>query len=98
MTTIVTSPGFFSERSPNGRSKQRKSRSGDHSSVAPPDPFPNSEVKRARADGSTAKGRVRVGRRQFLTRIVVLTDFGAGFFVFRLETEPFTKIYSRSEI
>ena len=25
---------------------------GDHSAVEPPDPFPNSEVKRSRADGS----------------------------------------------
>ena len=28
---------------------------GDHSGVAPPDPFPNSEVKRTRADGSVAQ-------------------------------------------
>jgi hypothetical protein len=27
---------------------------GDHSVVEPPDPFPNSEVKRNRADGSVA--------------------------------------------
>ena len=28
---------------------------GDHSVVEPPDPFPNSEVKRNRADGSVAQ-------------------------------------------
>jgi hypothetical protein len=28
--------------------------SGDHSAVEPPDPIPNSEVKRSRADGSAA--------------------------------------------
>ena len=27
---------------------------GDHSAVEPPDPIPNSEVKRTRADGSVA--------------------------------------------
>ena len=27
---------------------------GDHSGVVPPDPFPNSEVKRICADGSVA--------------------------------------------
>ena len=38
--------------------------SGDHSAVAPPVPIPNTEVKRCSPDGSTAKGRARVGRRQ----------------------------------
>ena len=28
---------------------------GDHSGVEPPDPIPNSEVKRTRADGSVAQ-------------------------------------------
>ena len=32
--------------------------------VAPPVPIPNTEVKRCSPDGSTAKGRARVGRRQ----------------------------------
>ena len=38
---------------------------GDHSVVEPPDPFPNSEVKRNRADGSVHK-HARVGHRQGL--------------------------------
>jgi hypothetical protein len=38
--------------------------SGDNSAVAPPVPIPNTEVKRCSPDGSTATGRVRVGRRQ----------------------------------
>ena len=39
---------------------------GDHSAVAPPDPIPNSEVKRSRADGSV-QPHARVGHRQGLT-------------------------------
>jgi hypothetical protein len=38
--------------------------SGDHSAVAPPDPMPNSEVKRSCADGSVGSPHVRVGHRQ----------------------------------
>ena len=38
--------------------------SGDHSTVDPPVPIPNTEVKRCSADGSAAIGRVRVGRCQ----------------------------------
>ena len=38
--------------------------SGDHSAVAPPDPMPNSEVKRSSADGSVGSPHVRVGHRQ----------------------------------
>ena len=39
---------------------------GDHSAVEPPDPIPNSEVKRSRADGSVHP-HARVGHRQGLT-------------------------------
>ena len=39
--------------------------SGDHSVVEPPVPIPNTEVKHCSADGSVAKGYVRVGRCQF---------------------------------
>ena len=39
---------------------------GDNSAVAPPDPIPNSEVKRSRADGSVHP-HARVGHRQGLT-------------------------------
>ena len=38
--------------------------SGNHSIVAPPDPIPNSEVKRNRADGSVGSPHVRVGHFQ----------------------------------
>ena len=40
--------------------------SGDHSELAPPDPMPNSEVKRLSADGSVGLPHVRVGHRQNL--------------------------------
>ena len=39
---------------------------GDHSVVDPPDPMPNSEVKRSSADGSVGSPHVRVGHRQAL--------------------------------
>ena len=37
---------------------------GGHSGVEPPDPIPNSEVKRTRADGSVRSPHVRVGHCQ----------------------------------
>ena len=37
---------------------------GDHSGLEPPDPIPNSEVKRISADGSVGSPHVRVGHRQ----------------------------------
>ena len=37
---------------------------GDNSAVVPPDPIPNSEVKRSCADGSVGFPHVRVGHRQ----------------------------------
>ena len=40
--------------------------SGDHSKLEPPGPIPNPEVKRFSADGSGAKGPVRVGRCQVI--------------------------------
>jgi hypothetical protein len=41
---------------------------GDNSEVEPPDPFPNSEVKRLSADGSVGSPHVRVGHRQAFIR------------------------------
>ena len=41
-----------------------KSPPGGHSSVEPPGPIPNPEVKRICADGSRTIGPARVGRRQ----------------------------------
>ena len=40
---------------------------GGHSDVEPPDPIPNSEVKRVSADGSVGSPHVRVGHCQDLT-------------------------------
>ena len=40
---------------------------GVHRAVEPPDPIPNSEVKRSIADGSVGSPHVRVGQRQALT-------------------------------
>ena len=37
---------------------------GDNSAAVPPDPMPNSEVKRRSADGSVGSPHVRVGNRQ----------------------------------
>ncbi len=37
---------------------------GDHSEMEPPDPLPNSEVKRLSADGSVGFLHARVGHRQ----------------------------------
>ena len=37
---------------------------GGHRDVEPPDPIPNSEVKRVIADGSVGSPHVRVGHRQ----------------------------------
>ena len=38
----------------------------DNRTLEPPDPIPNSEVKRRIADGSVALRHVRVGHRQVL--------------------------------
>ena len=40
--------------------------SDEHSELEPPDPIPNSEVKRLSADGSVGSPHVRVGHRQAL--------------------------------
>ena len=45
---------------------QKKNLLGDHSVADPPDPMPNSEVKRSSADGSVGFPHVRVGHRQAL--------------------------------
>ena len=42
----------------------RASLPGDHRALEPPDPIPNSEVKRRIADGSVGSPHVRVGHRQ----------------------------------
>ena len=53
----------------------------DHSELEPPDPIPNSEVKRLSADGSVGFPHVRVGHRQALIPKRPLGySFGAFFF------------------
>ena len=42
----------------------RRNYPGGDSAVVPPDPMPNSEVKRRDADGSVGLPHVRVGHRQ----------------------------------
>ena len=41
---------------------------GGHRDMEPPDPIPNSEVKRVIADGSVGFPHVRVGHRQALNK------------------------------
>ena len=55
----------------------------DNSAVEPPEPIPNSEVKRSSADGSVGLPHVRVGHRQALI-LKTLTGLPVRVF-FRLE-------------
>lgn len=64
----------------------REQSSGGHRDLDPPDPIPNSAVKRALADGSATKGRVRVGRRQFFLPAFSLNGLSAGLFFDRAVT------------
>ena len=48
--------------------------------LEPPDPIPNSEVKRRFADGSVGSPHVRVGHRQ-ASNIETTRPFRSGFFV-----------------
>ena len=52
------------------RSYERNNPGGDRA-VVPPDPIPNSEVKRRCADGSVGFPHVRVGHRQVLFILLV---------------------------
>ena len=56
---------------------------GGHSGVVPPDPFPNSVVKRACADDSVGPPHVKVGHRQAPIDPKPRSSFGAGFRLFR---------------
>jgi hypothetical protein len=51
----------------------------DHRALEPPDPFPNSVVKRCIADGSVGFPHVRVGHRQDYTAKPQISD-DLGFF------------------
>ena len=52
---------------------------GDHSEMEPPDPLPNSEVKRLSANGSVGLPYARVGHRQAPNKITLCTQC-RGFF------------------
>ena len=52
---------------------------GGDSAVVPPDPMPNSEVKRRSADGSVGSPHVRVGNCQASNKKNPVPE-GAGFF------------------
>ena len=65
---------------------------GGLSAVVPPDPIPNSEVKRRCADGSVGLPHVRVGHRQVLNVEPRAEELGV--FVFRFD---FNKVKVRSK-
>ena len=69
---------------------------GDHSELDPPDPIPNSEVKRFSADGSVGSPHVRVGHRQAFIRKENLSYLVAGVF-FRLKFVAMTHLLSHGE-
>ena len=81
MTQVIvwlTKPGTISS---DGQLTS-KNMSGDNSIVVPPDPIPNSEVKRNRADGSVGSPHVRVGHRQTPNKTKNPQHFVLGIFRF----------------
>ncbi len=54
--------------------------SDEYSELEPPDPIPNSEVKRLSADGSVGSPHVRVGHRQAFMTNASMPSIGAFFF------------------
>ena len=52
----------------------------EHRALEPPDPIPNSEVKRRIADGSVGSPHVRVGHRQAPKKTKNPQSNGCGFF------------------
>ncbi len=73
-----------------------KNLSGNHSIVVPPDPIPNSEVKRNRADGSVGSPHVRVGHFQTPNTTKPVAN-ATGFFHFSLELTTRTWGNKKSE-
>ncbi len=65
---------------------------GGFSAVVPPDPMPNSEVKRRSADGSVGPPHARVGNCQASNKAITPTE-RPGFFAFQ---NPLTFIFPRS--
>ena len=69
----------------------RTSLPGGHSGVEPPDPIPNSDVKRSSADGSVGSPHVRVGHCQALTPKALIARSGLFLWVLKsgsVLTEP----------
>ena len=66
----------------------------DHSELEPPDPIPNSEVKRLSADGSVGFAHVRVGHRQAL---ILKTPVGypAGVFSYKCKLLIFIQLLAK---
>src|SRR5690554_4661801 len=62
----------------------------DHRALEPPDPIPNSEVKRRIADGSVGLPHVRVGHRQAHTPNPRSSKEGRGFVFARKKFIPVT--------
>src|SRR5690606_14006768 len=60
----------------------------DHRALEPPDPIPNSEVKRRIADGSVGLPHVRVGHRQAHTPNPRSSKEGRGFVFVRKKNGP----------
>ncbi len=63
------------------RVRQIKNLPGGNSAVVPPDPMPNSEVKRRSADGSVGSPHARVGNCQASNKAETLSE-SWGFFAF----------------
>ena len=68
---------------------------GGTSAVVPPDPMPNSEVKRRSADGSVGSPHVRVGNCQASNKKNPVPK-GAGFFAFVFLPLPLPETFSPS--
>ena len=62
--------------------------SGDNRALEPPDPIPNSEVKRCIADGSVGLPHVRVGHRQAPIPNTLIRN-GQGVFLYKVEAYEF---------
>ena len=64
---------------------------GDHRALEPPDPLPNSAVKRCIADGSVGSPHVRVGHRQAFNKIKCPFRKDGHFFIrnYRVPDSPY---------
>ena len=70
--------------------------SDEHSELEPPDPIPNSEVKRCIADGSVGLPHVRVGHRQApIPNTLIRNDQGV--FLYKVEAYEFASTGPESE-